>query len=89
MEKHTHEIDVLLRLLQEEKYSGLLYEALKVELEENPTEFYKTYVIPRSGRLRETAMEGLVTKLTIVQEVQQMNQATAPVKEQHADETDT
>ena len=73
--------DVLVQVVEDEECNKLLVEALRTELKKGPVEFYKNFVEPRSGKMKEP-VAGIVN-MTVVQEVARMHEATAP-KEDNA-----
>lgn len=73
--------DVLVQVVEDEECNALLVEALRTELKKGPVAFYTNFVAPRSGKMKEP-VAGIVN-MTVVQEVADMHQATAP-KEDNA-----
>ncbi len=68
--------DVLLQVVDDEECNKLLVDALRAELKKGPVKFYKNFVEPRSGKMKEP-VEGVV-RLTVDMEVARMNETTAP-----------
>ena len=81
------ESDVMVRVLQDEKSSDKLFDALKDALEKDPIAFYKDFVIPRSNKMPAVVGDSLVTTMTVTQEVARMNRTTAPSPPEETDAT--
>ncbi len=75
--------DVLIAVIEDEECNRLLVDALRTELKKAPVEFYKNFVEPRSGKMQEPV--GGVVVLTIKEEIESMEKATAPEKPKDAD----
>ncbi len=89
MTKEINDIDVLVRILQDDDCNKKLFEALRDRLQADPVAFYRDFVIPRSGKMIGTVAENIFAKLTITQEVSDMNKRTSPSKDSaDADKTD-
>lgn len=77
MAEKVIDVDVLLKILQDEECNSKLFEELKAKLLDNAVLFYANFVEPRFGKLAGAAPE-VFARLTLVQEVQKMNDSTAP-----------